>query len=993
MSFSILTEPQRIPRASDTRRAALGLDRWLEAAERIRNAELARFARALHADPSGRRLLQALYGNSPYLGQCLTRDMGFTLELCKAGPDAAIDGILYEIAGLAANAIDRPDLMSALRRAKHKAALTVAVADILGLWPLEVVTGALSRIADAALSAAAGWLLGKLHERGVVRLTDPTEPERGCGLVILGMGKLGAHELNYSSDIDLIVLFDPDRIDAAAPGELQGVFVRLTRDLVQMLEERTQDGYIFRTDLRLRPDPGATPLALPVVAAETYYESMGQNWERAAMIKARPVAGDKEAGAAFLGRLMPYVWRKHLDFAAIDDIHSIKRQIHSHRGGGTVSIEGHDIKLGRGGIREIEFFVQTQQLIWGGREPGLRAAGTLDALRDLAAAGRVAAPAAAEMAAAYRFLRRLEHRLQMVDDRQTHRLPAERAGVAATATFLGYDEAEDFRAELLRHLRTVERHYGDLFEEAPALGGRGKLVFTGGEHDPETLATLAEMAFEDPASVSAVVRGWHHGRYRATRSTRARELLTEFMPQLLEALAATPAPDQAFHRFDAFLANLPAGVQLFSLFLANPSLLDLLAEIMGAAPRLAEWLSRNPLLLDGVLDRSFFEAPADATGMAEELSRRLGHAGDMQDILDLSRHWANDAKFQVGVLSLRHMIDIDAAGIAFSDIADAAIDTLRPRVEAEFAARHGRCTGDGFAIIGLGKLGGRELTAGSDLDFVFVYDAPEGAATSDGPKPLTLAHYYQRLAQRLINSLTALTSEGRLYEVDMRLRPQGNAGPLATGLPAFARYHSEQAWTWEHLALTRARVVSAAPALARHVEEVIRTALSVERDPDALLRAVARMRAKIDAQHHTESPWRIKHYRGGLVDCEFIAQYLLLRHAHDDPSVLSQSTTAALTNLARAGHLAPVAADELIGATRLWLRLQSWLRLVLPAEADEAAWPPAIRAALAELGGVADFDALAAKVHATAECVRGHVERIIDAPARQLESGAAPDSA
>src|SRR5690606_15692978 len=324
----------------------------------------------------------------------------------------------------------------------------------------------------------------------------------------------------------------PDRMEQADPWRLQQGLVRLTRDLVQILEERTADGYVFRTDLRLRPDPGATPLAISVIAAETYYESMGQNWERAAMIKARPVAADREAGDTFIATLRPFVWRKHLDFAAIQDIHSIKRQINAHRGGGKIEILGHNIKLGRGGIREIEFFAQTQQLIWGGRVPSLRRAGTCDTLRDLAAAGRITPLVAKELIDSYRFLRTIEHRLQMVEDRQTHSLPADEAGIAALAAFLGYPGADPFVRDLEAHLRRVERHYAELFEEHPSLSAAGNLVFTGGEHDPDTLATLRRLGYRDAERVSSVVRAWHHGRYRATRSQRARELLTELMPAL-----------------------------------------------------------------------------------------------------------------------------------------------------------------------------------------------------------------------------------------------------------------------------------------------------------------------------------------------------------------------------------------------------------------------------------------------------------------------------
>ncbi|MFQ5974522.1 MAG: glutamine-synthetase adenylyltransferase, partial [Alphaproteobacteria bacterium] len=516
----------------------------------------------------------------------------------------------------------------------------------------------------------------------------------------------------------------------------------------------------------------------------------------------------------------------------------------------------------------------------------------------------------------------------------------------------------------------------------------GSLVFTGGEHDPDTIATLRDMGFSAPEIVSSTVRGWHHGRHRAMRSTRAREILTELMPALLAALAKTANPDQAFSRLDAFLERLPAGVQLFSLFHSNPSLLELVAEIMGGAPRLAAWLSRNPLLLDRVLEPSFYERLPDTRTMAAELSAKLDQARDMEDVLDLSRRWTNEAKFQVGAHILRNLADLDEAGRALSNIADTVIRTLLPRLEEEFVDRHGYCAGDGFGVVALGKLGGRELTATSDLDLVFLYDAPADAPQSDGARPLSLAHYYQRFGQRVIAALTALTGEGRLFDVDLRLRPSGNAGPLAVSLDAFTRYQSEEAWTWEHLALTRARVVEAAPPLADRIERAISHALCLERDPEELLLAVAEMRERIDREHHTENPWRVKHYRGGLIDCEFIAQYLELRHAHDHHDVLSASTVTAYERLAGRGLLSGDVATELIEATRFWRRLQGMLRLAFVGEATGETLPPALQRALAQAGGAVDFANLSAKVKEVAARTRAHFEAIIDIPAARIRGSA-----
>ncbi|MDH5411495.1 MAG: bifunctional [glutamine synthetase] adenylyltransferase/[glutamine synthetase]-adenylyl-L-tyrosine phosphorylase, partial [Alphaproteobacteria bacterium] len=702
---------------------------------------------------------------------------------------------------------------------------------------------------------------------------------RNSGYIILGMGKLGARELNYSSDIDLIVLYDADCVRGAAPEAMGSIFIKATRQLVNFLDARTADGYVFRTDLRLRPDPGATPIAISAEAAEAYYESVGQNWERAAMIKARPIAGDIEAGERFLRHLRPYIWRKNLDFAAIQDVHSIKRQINAHRGGARIAVNGHNIKRGRGGIREIEFFCQTQQLIWGGRIPELRDRATIATLNALAAIERIDHKTAEEMATSYGFLRRLEHRLQMVNDEQTHDMPRTDEAVGEIATFMGYDSLAAFREDLLHHLGQVEHHYAHLFEEAPELGAGGALVFTGGENHPDTVKTLEEMGFADGGSISNIVRSWHHGRYRATRSERARQILTEMMPRLLKAFANTATPDKAFARFDEFVAGLPAGVQIFSLFHANPPMLDMVAEIMGGAPRIADWLSRNPSLLDAVLTSDFMEPLSPRGDLETELEAILDQANDYEDVLELTRRWTNDQKFRVGVQILRGVVGGAAAGESLTAVADTVLGALLPQVEAEFARRHGRVPGGGMAVLALGKLGSGELSPTSDLDLVFVYDHDPDAEASDGEKPLTPGVWFGRLGQRLISAITAPTAEGSLYEIDMRLRPSGSAGPTASRLDSFARYYLEEAWTWEHMALTRARVVaSTTQDIDNRATAIICETLARPRDPDRLVVDVADMRIRMAKQHRGESLWDVKHHRGGLVDIEFMAQYLQLLH-------------------------------------------------------------------------------------------------------------------
>jgi glutamate-ammonia-ligase adenylyltransferase len=974
-----------LPPPGDADQRRLGIARWLEAAQEIEDPFLAAFMRDLVADDAGNRLLSSLFGNSPFLTQCCLTEPDLLMRLLQQGPETTLADVEDGLNRLLPAEIGRPALMRALRLARRRMALLVAVADLARWWPLERVTGALSRFADQALAVAVRHLLAAAARRGEIALAHPAEPERDSGFIVLGMGKLGAGELNYSSDIDLVLLYDPDKARYAGRHSVATFFAGLARELVALMQERTADGYVFRTDLRLRPDAGATPPALSVGAALLYYESAGQNWERAALIKARPVAGDLAAGQAFLAQLRPFLWRKHLDFAAIEDIHSIKRQINAHRGGARIAVAGHNVKLGRGGIREIEFFAQTQQLIWGGRLPALRAPATCAALDALASAGRIAAGVAAELIAAYRFLRQVEHRLQMVDDAQTHTLPADAAGLERLAAFMDYASGDDLRAALLRHLATVESRYAALFEEAPSLAAPGNLVFTGTEDDPETLKTLAGLGFADPPAVAARIRAWHHGRYRSTRSQRARELLTEVVPALLRAFGASANPDAALLRFDQFLAHLPAGVQLFSLLQRNAALLGLLAEIMAAGPRLAELLARRPALLDAVLSGGFFDPPPEPAALAAELEEQLAGARDYQDLLDAARRWVADRKFQVGVQLLRARLDGEAAGTAFADIAEAAIGGLLPRVADHFARAHGRVEGGSLIVLGLGKLGGREMTMTSDLDLILVYDAPEGVEMSDGERPLAVSTYYARLSHRLIDALTAMTPEGNLYEVDMRLRPSGSKGPVASSLDAFRRYHRELAWTWEQLALTRARPVTKPDGVAAAAMMVVTAALAQRRDRRSLARDVADMRNRMAESRRNPGFWDVKHRRGGLVDIEFIAQYLQLREAAQHPEILRQNTAAALAALAEAGFLGTGAATELLAALKLWHDVQGLIKLTVAEPFDEATATPALKALLARGAGAVDFAALKADMEAAATRALGHYRAIIEAEAHPEE--------
>ncbi len=878
-------------------------------------------------DDRQRRLVSAIAGASPFLRLLMLRDGAYAARVFRETPEILLEEILTGLRRDRHEA-SQSEFMRLLRIARVRAALVIAVADIAGRWTVEEVTAALTRFADAALNAALDWLLLEGERQGKAVLRDRSEPGRQSGYVILAMGKHGAFELNYSSDIDLIVLYDATSNALALGTEPPVYFVRLTKRLVGLLQDVTEDGYVFRVDLRLRPDPRATQVAISIEAAAIYYESMGQNWERAAMIKARAAGGDIALGADFLDRLRPYIWRKYLDFAAIADVQSLKRQIHAVKGHATVTVRGHNIKLGRGGIREIEFFVQTQQLIAGGRNPKLRGRSTLAMLDALAEAQWIAPSDAGELKEAYRFLRMVEHRIQMVNDEQTHNLPMEDGAFEALARFSGFAGWAEFDAKLRATLELVQGHYAALFEHAPELGtGSGSLVFTGGEDDPETLETLTRMGFRQASEVSATIRGWHFGRYAATRSSRAKELLTELMPVLLKALARTGDADHAFLAFDRFLGGLPAGVQLFSLLKANPRLLDLITTILGTAPRLAEQLSQRPKVLDAVLDPGFFGALPTPDEIAHGIAAVIPPDTPLEEVVDRSRVIGKEQMFRIGVRVLSDTVSAVDAGLAFSDLAGLLLARLHEAVTVDVIRRHGMVAGGRSAVIAMGKLGGREMTAASDLDLIVVYDAGTGVEFSAGQRPLSLSQYYARLTQRLIAGVTAPTAEGVLYEVDMRLRPSGSKGPVATSLASFEAYHRQSAWTWEKLALTRARPVCGDTELCAALSEVIRRSLCARRDPGQTRADVLDMRKLMLAEQGSTGVWDIKRARGGLVEVEFIAQTLQLIHAAKHPAILDSNTWAALTSLAGAGVLDPATGQALRDASSLYHRVTQVLRL------------------------------------------------------------------
>ncbi|HEX5378967.1 MAG TPA: bifunctional [glutamine synthetase] adenylyltransferase/[glutamine synthetase]-adenylyl-L-tyrosine phosphorylase [Phenylobacterium sp.] len=900
--------------------------------------------------------LAPVFGASSYLAGLARREPARLRDLLEAEPLGRFDDLIARTHALAATDIETAK--PGLRALKAEAHLLIALCDLGGLWDLDAVTGTLTRFADAALQTAMAVAAQAEMEAG--RLTRVGTGESGPlpGFFCIAMGKHGAFELNYSSDIDISVFYEPDALPLAEGVESQGFAVRLTHRLADLMQDRTGDGYVFRVDLRLRPDPSSTPPAMPVPAALEYYESVGQNWERAAYIKARACAGDLPRGRAFLAELTPFVWRKNLDFAAISDIHSIKRQIHIHKVDDRLTAKGMDLKLGRGGIREIEFYVQTQQLILGGRHPDLRSPRTLDALKALSAAGHVSPAALDDLTQAYHQLRAMEHRIQMLADEQTHKLPESETERKKVAALSGFDRIRSFDAAVERILKTVNGRYGELFPGEEPLSSRfGSLIFTGVEDDPETLATLARMGFSNPPRVSQTIRGWHHGHIAATRTERGRELFTRLAPRLLDAAQATGSADTAFDRFAAFFGRLSSGVQLQSLFLAQPGLFELIVQVMAYAPRLATTLARRPAAIDAMLDGDFFQPirlEEDRHVMAVAVAQEEGFEAAMDAVRRVHREQA----FRVGVQVMSGAAGAEVAGRAFADLADLCIDALAPVSLAEVERVGGTFDGD-VAVVALGKCGSREMSAGSDLDLMTLYRARTPTAASS-VKEWSADVFYGRFTQRLIAALSTPTGEGELYEVDMQLRPSGTKGPVAVSHAAFEDYYAREAETWELLALTRARVAWAtSPAFAADAQAAIETALRRPRDTARTAADVREMRELLERERPPKGDWDLKLSPGGLVDIEFAAQFLQLAHAPEG-APLNANTAAALE--AATGLAPPAPLEALKDAWRLQQDLTQLLKLALTDIDDPADQPKGFRQMLARAGGARDFRGLRARL-------------------------------
>ncbi|EGD57238.1 glutamate-ammonia-ligase adenylyltransferase [Novosphingobium nitrogenifigens DSM 19370] len=868
---------------------------------------------------------------APFLSRALDRrpDLG---ELLGAGRlDEAL--ALAHAAGEGTE-----DVGIALRRERLALSLVIALADLAGAMPLLEVTGRLSAFADRALDAAI--------KAAILRRVPDAVP---TGFTGIALGKHGAGELNYSSDIDPILLFDPlalprrERDDPAEAAQM------VARRVVELLSTITGEGYVFRVDLRLRPQSEVTPLALSFDAAITHYESSALAWERAAFIRARAAAGDIARGQAFLDTIRPFVWRRSLDFGAIAEIGRLTIRIRDHYAGGQRVGPGYDLKRGRGGIREVEFFAQTHQLIHGGRNPALRLRGVRASLDALAQAGIIAADDAQVLGTSYDRLRTLEHRLQMVADQQTHSLPLDPIALDGVARLDGLPDG----ATLVNELAAISDVVGSRFDTLiAAWAPRGAVAA-----EPVPLVRdLDALGFADPEALAARIEGWNNGRYRALRSEAARIAFARIRHPLLKALAAAPDPDRALLRWEQLLDHLPSAINIFRLLEARPGLFDVVMRILAHAPTLADELARRADLLDALIDNTAFDLPGSVATIAARIAR-TEKGDDYQCLLDAVRRRVGEIRFALGVQLIEHIHDPLAIAAALSRVAEAAIEVLGAAAEAEFAATHGHVPNSRLVILGLGRLGGGALTHASDLDLVFLFTG-DFADESDGPRPLGGTLYYTRLSQRVVAALSAPTAAGALYEVDTRLRPSGTQGPIAVSFESFERYQREEAWTWEHMALCRARPLFGTAQDRADLARIVQSVLCMPRDPEKLRADVLKMRGDMARHKPPKGPLDVKLARGGLVDCEFIVHYLQLR----ERIAIDPDLGEAIAMLAEAGHVEAALGD----AYALLARLLVVVRLVAP---DGAYPPPASRAIVARACDQADWDSLLAAIATARETI------------------------
>ncbi|HEU5360969.1 MAG TPA: bifunctional [glutamate--ammonia ligase]-adenylyl-L-tyrosine phosphorylase/[glutamate--ammonia-ligase] adenylyltransferase [Candidatus Deferrimicrobiaceae bacterium] len=876
------------------------------------------------------RVLGALLGGSESLpGQIANRPEIFAFLFLEGGHGrpGGPASLLAEAEEAADRSGTEEEIKAALRRQKLREVARIAARDLAGVAPLPEVMQDLSALASAALAGAVRFSRRHLSERfGAPVIETIGGGRRECGFVVLGMGKLGGNELNFSSDIDLVYLYETERGmteggEGKEPVTLHQYFVKLCEIVTRILSEVTEDGFVFRVDLRLRPDGTKGELANSLRSAEIYYESWGQTWERAAMIKARPVAGDAWVGEGFLRTITPFVFRKYLDFTSIEEIKEMKERVDL--AAARARKHERDLKLGVGGIREIEFFVQAHQLIYGGKNPDLRRRGTVETLRALVGAGIVSPGEGETLTEAYGFLRSLEHRIQVYQDRQTHALPQRAEDLLRLARTMGLPDGAALVAGMDRHTGNVRAIYHRLFRAAPGEAGPEispkVLAVLDAESEEEMADRLAALGFADREAALRNVAMLRDGPPFVRMPARARRYLGKIAPLILDRVIRSPDPDLALHHTERFLSAVGARTMFYALLFENRKVIDVLVRLFGSSRFLSGYLLRHPELLDTFLRKDLSPLVKAKSQLRKELGEALAACADFEQELDEMRRFKNMETLRVGMNDLAGNLSLEEGLFQLSALAEALLSYGLVLARRETRRRFGvpMVEGEGgesaeaeFCVMGMGKLGAEELSYHSDLDIIFLYSRAGETVPAPGQAPADFRkvsnhEYFAKVAQRLISILTTVTREGYVYHLDTRLRPSGNAGPLVSSLAAFERYHERSAQLWERQALLKCRFVAGDRDLGRRVEETIARFIfdrPLPPDPPAEIHRL-RKRMELELGKERQDRLNLKVGRGGIVDVEFAVQYLQLVHGPGNRSLRVRSTLKALYELLRANVL------------------------------------------------------------------------------------------
>ena len=831
-------------------------------------------------------LFAAIFAAAPHLHHVAQQLGADELHQILLSPAETIKQALEDWQRACADFKDDDTFMPAVRRLRLKIWFSIAAAELSGHFTMQDSYHYLSLTAETVVNRTVSWICS--HSEAMKPMWNGTD---FIGYTVLALGKLGAAELNYSSDLDLIILHD-----SAATGIDRQHFIAMTRRLVHLLSAQTKDGFAFRIDLRLRPDPGATAISIDQAAALTYYESQARTWERAAFIRARPIAGDRTAGQAFLEELQPFIWRRYLDYTVIDDL-----KIWLQKKPVPAEYFGFDVKNGAHAIRHIELLTHILQLLNGGRHTSLRTNSTHEALEQLAHLNILTKPQSKQLQFLYDAWRCIEHRVQYQRDTHLYRLPRAEEDFEAFARFSGFETASELRRHLgeLQGQTASAAHHPVLQKLLESEASQTNIASqaTISNHAPNLQDVdlrrewLANIGFENAHSISNIVEGWLSGRIAATRNSRAQQYLIKLLPELFAQLASTDMPDEAFAAFADIIEGQPAGAQIFALLEFHPKLVGLIVDILTSAPQLAEQIRRYPELMESLLDPAFFQELPDT-------SLQIDSDASIETQLDQIRRQTRPIRFGVSVHQLQRLSDETEIAQAYTELASQAVCHITRLARADMIRRHGRIAAE-FALIGLGSLGRYAMNGHSDLDLISIYDGDlncQSEGDTHGGRSIGLSAYMIRLTQTIVSWLTIHTSEGALYEVDMRLRPDGNAGPLSVHVERLHNYYGSEAWPWEKLAFHSARTITGDDRLISILEKFQEMMKAQPIEPRKLGDNLQTMRAKLHAAFPVDmdkTPWKLKRIAGGSLDCDLLRQ-LASKYPH---IILSQDETKAICRI------------------------------------------------------------------------------------------------